>query len=320
MPLPIGSVLGILADNLTKRGSVIPLSKNNANGWAKGLNIPQGGETILYTGLLYQLIPSIDAMASQMAVFENSFITKFFGLGRIANKFINLSFFMALGASKKMKVENNEVLANIAQMLKITGVDYGYLYNDEMYSGALVYDEGMDESFGVHARRVTEAFRKNGVRRIITVDPHTTNILRDVYPKFVDNFDFEIVSYLEILEEKKSDVINEQEEDLVIHDSCIYARYEGMVNPPRNLLTRAGVSVKEPELARKSTYCCGGPMESLFPSKAHEISATRIAELGKEGKNIVTMCPICQVNLRKAAGKDYKVDDISRTLAKAYLG
>jgi Fe-S oxidoreductase len=319
MPLPIGPVLGILADNLTKRGSVIPLSKNNANGWAKGLDIPRGGDTILYTGLLYQLIPSINAMASQMAVFENSFITKFFNLGRIANKVINLSFFMALAASKDMKAENDEVIRNIAQMLKNVGIEYGYLYNEEMYSGALVYDEGMDKSFGIHARRVAEIFKKNGVRRIITVDPHTTNILRDVYPKFVDNFDFEIISYLEILEEKNSEVIQKQEEDLVIHDSCIYARYEGMVDPPRNLLTRAGISVKEPELSGKSTYCCGGPMESLFPSKAHEISATRIAELGKEGKNVVTMCPICQVNLRKAAGKDYEVDDISKTLAKAYL-
>ena len=319
MPLPIGSVLGILADNLTKRGSVIPLSKHNASGWTESLNIPRGGETILYTGLLYQLIPSIDAMASQMAMFENSFITKFFGLGRIANKVINLSFFMALFASKKMKAENNQVLRNIAQMLKIAGVEYGYLYDEEMYSGALVYDEGMDKSFGIHARRVAEIFRKNGVRKIITVDPHTKNILRDVYPKFVDNFDFEVISYLEILEEKNSDVKQEQNEDLVIHDSCIYARYEGIVDTPRNLLTRAGVSVKEPELAGKSTYCCGGPMESLFPSKAHEIAAKRVDELGKEGKNIVTMCPICQVNLRKAAGDEYKVDDISKTLAKAYL-
>ncbi|MCK5201787.1 MAG: (Fe-S)-binding protein [Spirochaetales bacterium] len=320
MPLPIGSVLGIFADNLTKRGSVIPLSKHNTSGWTKSLNIPRGGKTILYTGLLYQLIPAIDTMASQMAMFENSFITKFFGLGRIANKFINLSFFMALGTSKKMKAENNQVLINIAQMLKTAGVEYGYLYNEEMYSGALVYDEGMDESFGIHARRVAEIFRNNGVRRIITVDPHTTNILRDVYPKFVDNFDFEIVSYLNILEEKNSEVKQKQDDDLVIHDSCIYARYEGMVEPPRNLLTRAGVSVKEPELAGKSTYCCGGPMEALFPSRAHEISATRIAELGKEGENIVTMCPICQVNLRKAAGDEYKVDDISKTLAKSYIG
>ena len=91
MPLPIGPVLGILSDNLKIRGSVLPLSKSGATGWSMGLDILSGGETVLYTGLMYQLIPAIDALASQMAVFENSVITQLFGLGRFANKFINLS-------------------------------------------------------------------------------------------------------------------------------------------------------------------------------------------------------------------------------------
>jgi len=283
MPLPIKPVLGILSDNLKSRGSVLPLSRRATSGWTEGLNIPKGGETILFTGLMYQLIPSIDAMASQMAKLENSFITRFFGLGRVANKFISLSFFMSLTASKEMKLENNRVLRNISQMLKNAGVEFGYLYDEELYSGALVYDEGMDECFGAHARRVYEVFRRNGVRRVITVDPHTTNILRDIYPKFVDGFDLVVENYMEVLEEKNSTVVHEQSKSLVIHDSCVYARYEEMVDTPRNLLKQAGVTVTEPELAGKSTYCCGGPMESLFPEKAHEIALTRVTELRKRG-------------------------------------
>ena len=319
MPLPIGPVLGILSDNLTKRGSVIPLSKNAIAGWAKGLDIPTGGETVLYTGLMYQLIPAIDALASQMAMFENSAITKLFGLGRFANKFINLSFFMALAASKEMKQENNQVLRNIAGLLKKAGVEFGYLYGQELYSGALVYDGGMDESFAAHAQRVFDVFRKNGVRRVITVDPHTTNILRDVYPKFITGFDIEVHSYLEVLAEKNLTVMQEQNEALVIHDSCVYARYEGIIEQPRILLTTAGVTVKEPELSGKSTHCCGGPIESLFPGKSHEIAESRVNQLEEQGKNIVTMCPICQVSLRKAAKGSCQIHDISEVLSAAYL-
>jgi len=320
MPLPIGPVLGILSDNLKIRGSVLPLSKSGATGWSMGLDIPSGGETVLYTGLMYQLIPAIDALASQMAVFENSVITQLFGLGRFANKFINLSFFMALTASKEMKQENDRVLRNIAAMLKKAGVEFGYLYDQELYSGALVYDGGMDETFGVHARRVFEVFRKNGVRRVITVDPHTTSILRDVYPKFVKDFDIEVENYMEVLAEREFPVIQEQATELVIHDSCVYARYEKMIEQPRCLLTNAGVTVKEPELAGRSTYCCGGPIESLFPSKAHEIALNRAGQLKEKGDHIVTMCPICQVNLRKAAGESCHISDISDVLADAYLG
>lgn len=319
MPLPIGPVLGILSDNLSRRGSVIPLSRSRTTGWSEGLNIPSGGETILYTGLLYQLIPSIDAMAGQMALFEDSIITKLFGLGRFVNRFINLSFFMSLTAPGEMKRDNDRVLRNIAGMLKTAGVEFGYLYDQELYSGALVYDEGMDESFGIHAQRVLEVFRKNGVRRVITVDPHTTSILRDVYPKFTEDFDIEVRSYLEVLAEGDLSVVREQNKELVIHDSCVYARFEGMIEQPRRLLTDAGVAVKEPELTGRSTYCCGGPIESLFPGKAHEIAEDRVSQLKEKGQSIVTMCPICQVNLRKAAKGSCRIVDISEVLSDAYL-
>ncbi len=319
MPLPIGPVLGILADNLTQRGSVIPLSKKSISGWSKGLNIPRGGETILYTGLMYQLIPFIDTMSAQMALLENSFITNFFGLGRVVNKFINLSFFMSLLASKEMKQDNAQVLRNIAKLLQNAGVEFGYLYTQELYSGALVYDEGLDESFAAHAQRVFEVFRKNGVRRVITVDPHTTNILRDVYPKFIADFDIEVQSYLEVLAEKDLPLMREQNKELVIHDSCVYARYEGLIDQPRSLLANAGVTVQEPELHGKATHCCGGPIESLFPSKSHEIAHKRLNQLKAAGSHIVTMCPICQVSLSKVAGEGCQVEDISRTLTNAYL-
>jgi Fe-S oxidoreductase len=319
MPLPIGPVLGILSDNLRMRGSVLPLTKSGVTGWAKGMNIPRGGKTVLYTGLMYQLIPSIDALASQMARFEDSTITQFFGLGRFVNRFINLSFFMALTASKEMKQENDRVLRNIAEMLRKAGVEFGYLYDRELYSGALVYDGGMDESFGIHAQRVFDVFRKNGVQCVITVDPHTTSILRDVYPKFVPEFDLEVKNYIEVLAEKDLPVIKEQNKELVIHDSCVYARYEGMIEQPRNLLTNAGVRAKEPELNGRSTHCCGGPIESLCPSKAHEIAVSRVSQLRKNGEDIITMCPICQVNLRKAAGGSCHISDISNALADAYL-
>jgi Fe-S oxidoreductase len=319
MPLPIGPVLGILSDNLRKRSNVIPLSKSGATSWAEGLNIPRGGKSVLYTGLMYQLIPSIDTLASQMARFEDSSITQFFGLGRSVNQFINLSFFMTLTASKEMKQENNQVLRNIARMLKKAGVEFGYLYDQELYAGAMLYDGGMDKSFGIHARRVFEMFRRNGVRCVITVDPHTTSILRDVYPKFIQDFDIEVKNYMEVLAEQDLPVIQEQNKELVIHDSCVYARYERMMEQPRSLLTNAGVTVKEPELAGRSTYCCGGPIESLFPSKAHEIAANRVSQLKKNGEDIVTMCPICLVNLRKAAGESCHISDISNTLADAYL-
>ena len=66
MPMPIGPIIGILTDNLRLRRSVLPLGKRRATAWARGLNIPRGGETVLYTGLMYQMMPSVVLMARQM--------------------------------------------------------------------------------------------------------------------------------------------------------------------------------------------------------------------------------------------------------------
>jgi Cysteine-rich domain len=321
MPLPIGDVIGILADNLRLRKSVMPLSTRRATRWAKGLNLPMGGDTVLYTGHMYQLMASIAALESQMAGMENSWVTRTMGVGRMVNKFINTSRFMAWPSAKLQEAFDTR-LRNIALLLKAANVEFGYLYGEELYAGALVCDQGMDEVFRAHARKVQAVLEKHGVKRVITVDPHTTDMLRTVYPKVLDGYALEVKSYLEVLGEKGMECRAPLDGDVVVHDSCVYARYENVVDEPRQLLVRAGATVKEQDDSGKLTQCCGGPIESLFPSKAKDIAKTRIAQLEKSGcKNIAAMCPICLLNLTKAAnGNGVDVRDISEYLAKAYCG
>jgi Fe-S oxidoreductase len=320
MGLPTGTILGILSDNLKIRKSVLPISNKSATGWAKGLKIKNGGEQVLYTGHMYQLMPSIIALSGQMAMLEDTPITKTMPLGRIANKFINLSFFMGLLAPSDVQVEVDGYLKNVANLLKKAGVDFGYLFNDELYSGALVYDQGLDPCFLEHAKIVEKMFKDNKVKRIITIDPHTTHMLSTVYPKVIEGFGIEVKSYLEVLAEADMEVLHPQSEEIALHDSCVNARYEDIVEAPRKLLEKAGYKIKEPSMSGKATHCCGGPIEALFPKEAHKIADARVAQLKEACPNVTTMCPICMVNIRKAGeGKLNKVTDIAAYLAKAYL-
>ncbi|MCF7849468.1 MAG: (Fe-S)-binding protein [Kiritimatiellales bacterium] len=318
MPLPTKDILGILADNLNKRKSVLPISTAGATRWAKGLELPKGGKTILYTGHLYQLIPVIDAMAGQMSRLEDSPLTKYFGLGRNVNKLINMTFFMGMMASKNTRKDYDHMLRNIALLLKKANVEFGYLYGEELYSGALVYDEGLDGAFAKHAQRVCDLFKKHGVEKVITVDPHTTHTLRSVFPEYVKGFDLDVKSYLEVLADSGIKPTTLISDELALHDSCVYARHENVVEQPRELLNRAGVKIKNPTLCGKNTHCCGGPLESLFPSESHRIANNRAKQLKEAGDNIATMCPICLVSLRKAANGSAQVSDLSDTLARAY--
>ena len=316
MPLPVRDVVGILADNLRLRGSVLPIPARRATAWARDLGIARGGETVLYTGQMYQLIPYIERLVRLEQRLGDSPLARFSGVARRANRLVNgVAVVARPGASER--AEYDRVPANVARRLQKAGVAFGYLYEDDLYSGALAHDLGADEAVAAHARRVVGILRKHGVRELITIDPHTTTMLRTVYPKLVEGYDVRVRSYLEVLAERGLPMGVPLSGTVTIHDSCVYARYEGIVDEPRRLLASAGLTVAEPENAGTSTWCCGGPAESLFPATAAAIAGKRVAQLRAVAPDCVTMCPICLVNLRKAADGTMRLRDISDHLLEA---
>jgi Fe-S oxidoreductase len=316
MPLPVRDVVGILADNLRLRGSVLPIPARRATAWARDLGIPRGGETVLYTGQMYQLIPYIERLVRLEQRLGDSPLAGFSGVARRANRLVNgVAVVARPGASER--AEYDRIPANVARLLQKSGVAFGYLYEDDLYSGALAHDLGADEAVAAHARRVAGVLRKRGVREVITLDPHTTTMLRTVYPKLVEGYDVRVRSYLEVLAERGLPVGVPLSGTVTIHDSCVYARYEGIVDEPRRLLASAGLTVAEPENAGQWTWCCGGPAESLFPATAAALAGKRVEQLRAVAPDCVTMCPICLVNLRKAANGTMRLRDISDHLLDA---
>lgn len=322
MPLPTGEVIGILGDNLRLRGSVLPLPAKVATAWTEGLGLPRGGHTVLYTGLMYQLIPYIEGLVKAEMKMGDSWMARWTGLGRRVNRAVNVSAFMARPSAAE-RAAHNRVPINVVHLLRAAGVEFGALYEDDLYSGALAYDLGLDEIVAEHAERVRAALRKHGVKTLITIDPHTTTMLRSVYPKLLGEWDVEVKSYLEVLAERGfaagGRAAKHLGAEVVLHDSCVFARYEGVVDEPRELLAAAGVTVRDPENAGRQTWCCGGPVESLYPEKAAANARKRAAQLGTVAADAVTMCPMCFVNLSAAAGGAMRFNDISEYLREAYV-
>jgi Fe-S oxidoreductase len=315
MPLRTGDVVGILADNLRFRGSVLPIPVRQATSWARDLELPRGGETVLYTGLMYQLIPYIERLVALEQRLGDTPLARFSGVGRRINRIVNGVALVARPSARE-RAEYDRVPANVARLLRWAGVEFGYLYEDDLYAGALAHDLGADEAVAEHARRVCALLRKHGVREVITIDPHTTNMLRSVYPTLVDGYDIRVRSYLEVLAERGVEFGTPVRDRAVIHDPCVYARYENVLESPRMLLAAAGLEVGEPANSGTLTWCCGGPAEALFPAKAAAIAASRVAQLREVAPDCVTMCPICLVNLRKS-GDGMRFQDISDYLAQA---
>jgi len=285
--------------------------------WVYELNLPRGGRIILYTGLLYQLTPYIEKFVEYLEKLEMQKLPML-KVAKYISKIVDISKFLEKQVSKEELERQKRVLKSIAHLLSKAGVKFGYLYEEEPYSGALLYDLGLEELFIEHASKVAELFRKHGVETLITIDPHTTYILRKIYPLYIEGFNLEVKNYLEILDNSELIVKKKINKKLTIHDPCLYSRYEKITEEPRRLLKRAGYEIIEVKRNRELTYCCGGPIESISPKLSGEIAKKRLSELKGASREIVVLCPICYSNLKRASDSDVIIQDISLYLCDSY--
>jgi len=308
-------IIKIIEGNMRRYHLPFPIPHEAIYSWAKPLKLPDRGPIMLYTGALYQLTPYIASIVEQLSSIEGS---------RISGIALKLSSLVsALGVSKLLVKPKGDmistiekILRSIVTLLENAGIKVAYPYEDDMYSGVLLYDLGLDELFKEHATKVYKALKSRGAELLITVDPHTTHVMRSVYPKYVDGYDLKIKSYVEVLAERETGLIHEPKGgSVVIHDPCFYARFENIIEQPRKLLAIKGLNVLEPRRSRRMTYCCGGPIEGLTPKMAKTIAKTRLEELREKSKTIVTLCPICYTNLKNVAEGEVEIIDIALLLA-----
>ncbi len=308
-------VLDTMRTLTIKTGYPVPISRSDVYSWARELNLKAKGPVVLYTGALYQIMPYLESLVSILKrAKESRTFLELMGLGK---RFASSSLVKTFIKVDKVKVAtSNAILRSIVLLLKEVGVEPSYLYENDLYSGVLLYDLGLSETFLLQAKRVYKVFKERGVKKIITVDPHTTYVLRNVYPKFIEGFDLEVQSYIEILSERIERKRPKETVEVVIHDPCFYARYQNIVEEPRKILEASGIKVLEPRRTRRFTSCCGGPVEALYPDLSRAVAMDRIRELSSISKTIVTLCPICFSNLSRVKPQNVEVIDLALLVAK----
>ena len=150
---------------------------------------------------------------------------------------------------------------------------------------------------------------KNGVTKIITVDPHTHDLLRNRYPEYVPDFHIEVVYYTDLLNLN----YGKYREGITVQEPCHMVLHNNGFRALDILNSITDVSI--PDRHGKLNMCCGGPDELLFPDTAKKVSVQRYTELKKKSNNIVTICPLCYNNL----AYDSKVMDFSEFVGKMVL-
>jgi Fe-S oxidoreductase len=322
----ITQALSTLKGNIERTGDPLGFRHTYWTDWANGLSLPREGKTVLLTARMYQMLPYVIQTTDMVASIKPLLAIKGFGKAlsmgnRLAGE--TVIRLKAIGA-KKIKGRGTRVLKGIIAALNSVGEHPAYLYEAEPYSGVLLYDLGLEEDIASHIDKVYKLLKGHGVEEVIAVDPHTTFMMKEIYPKYIENYDIRVKHYLEILSERTGTFGNASHKDLpkefVMHDSCVMTRDLGIFEQARKVAAKLGMHLLEPENTKLDTACCGGPVEYAFADLSEKISGIRIQELASVCKNILVMCPICLINLSKYEQElGIKVWDMGELLHSAFI-
>jgi Fe-S oxidoreductase len=152
-----------------------------------------------------------------------------------------------------------------AKLLRQAGVDFAILGQEENCTGDPARRAGNEFLFAMLAEGNVATLNgykeQGGARTVVTTCPHCFNTLKNEYPDF--GLKVEVVHHtdflLGLLAEGKLTPRNPAPGRVVYHDSCYLGRYNGVYDPPREILKRIpGVELVEPEYWTKQRgLCCG---------------------------------------------------------------
>ena len=218
------------------------------------------------------------------------------------------------------------------QLLLKAGVSFGVLGAGEECDGNEVNKLGEETLFEMLAEKNIEQFKRLGVRKIVTLSPHSYNAMKNDYPKFDGQFEVVHATHLllELIRSRKLDISGRVDATVTYQDPCFLGRWNRQYDVPREVLRAVpGVKLVEMERNRSGAFCCGGGGGNFgtdFLGGSEESPArTRIREASATGADILaTACPVCLTMFEdalKSEGLESKlaVKDISEIVAEACL-
>jgi Fe-S oxidoreductase len=188
----------------------------------------------------------------------------------------------------------------VAEALDKGGVDFGILGSEEMSDGNDAYALGESGLFAYLAEGNISAFKKAGIKNVISLDPHSYNAFRNDYPGM--GAEFEVVHYTQVLAEiMRSGALSVQGygAKVTYHDPCYLGRHNDIYEAPREILNAIpGLELVEMKRNKKNAFCCGGGGGNFYTdilggglNRANRIRVREAVETGAE--ILAVACPLC---------------------------
>ncbi|MCR5174204.1 MAG: (Fe-S)-binding protein [Oscillospiraceae bacterium] len=238
------------------------------------------------------------------------------------------------------------VLAAI-RILKAGGVPFRLLREEERCCGGALWRSGQQETAGDLIRGNAEAFRKAGIRTVITVCGECFGAFRSIYPRFVKpGFRTVHISQVAaglIREGKLAFRQDARPLTVTYHDPCMLGRLSeeyvpwegeirsyglhvpekhwnrgefGVYQEPRDVLSALpGITLREMTRRVEESWCCGYWTGQADPECAAATADERMREArSTDAEAIVSCCPFCRTAL-SGAGAPLPVVDLAELVA-----
>ncbi len=203
-----------------------------------------------------------------------------------------------------------DILEKYKKILEKEGIDFIMLGDKELCCGSPIKNAGADKDFEDLARKNFKVFKEHSVDRIITNCPACALVLKKDYREILGkDWDIEVLHMTEIVNPKtgQSEKENYKQKTTnrklaTYHDPCHLGRELGIYDQPRDIIKKSGYEIKEMELTRNTSFCCGGGggVKTNNPELSNRIAKDRIAQAKKTGSEcLITSCPMCYANLKE---------------------
>ena len=225
-----------------------------------------------------------------------------------------------------------ETARMLGKVLQKAGVSFGALGGNEFCDGNEVRRMGEEALFEMLAQDNIACFNKLGVKRILTLSPHSYNVFKNDYPQYGGYF--QTIHYTELLEKLiESGRLNFSGKMSVriittYHDPCFLGRWNAEYDAPRRVLKAIpGIDLVEMERNKQSALCCGGGGGNfhmdLLGGSADSPARRRVREAFDTGASLLAVaCPNCLTILEDAVKVEelddkLNVKDISEIVGEA---
>ncbi|MFO7753163.1 MAG: (Fe-S)-binding protein [Desulfobacteraceae bacterium] len=227
-----------------------------------------------------------------------------------------------VGCAGSFDDKGKEVSRAMARVLQKAGVNFAILGPEEVCNGDMARRAGNEYLAQMLIMQNVEVINQYNPAKILTGCPHCYNIIKNEYPDF--GASYEVVNNTELIrqlfDEGKLSVSRENMEKLTFHDSCYLGRWNGIVQAPRDVLSRVSGGSAPVELGRSGYkgFCCGAGGSRMFMEETigKRINNERAEEVAGSGAGtVVSACPFCLTMLTDGlteAGSDMKIKDIAQ--------